>query len=572
MQSSRRQIKWQLEYLGAANRETEMTTPLDCALMSGNVYENGRSASNQTGVPNGWSRILYVPDQSSGFSAGVFRNDADPDDIVIAYTGTNDKPDLATDFLLARGLPASQLQEAAILYFQVKSAKPKARITFTGHSLGGGLASLMSVFFDRPAIVFNAAPFALSANTGNRNSLLLWADTLPSLGIAVSNQDKATLSAFGPATYGARRTQILGFHVVGEALSSFPFTIYDRIAPPDQTFDPGAGGVLVAGFDLHSISLLAAFRASPSFLMAARQIKPLLNEIFSTDIYGGDSRTTPNIFIDHLIRYQFGVMNQGIPAGKMLDHFASDLAKIASGYSDDQLSLYIGLSDLAIQHYEQASSVSREVFLQVTGGIQFDLTQPLGDVSTDLGNIKGYPLLRSWALQRLTPEETPIVDSFLTTKRNWVVSLGSRALIATSAGNTTDLMLGSKVMDRLDGGLADDVLIGGADRDTLIGGKGDDVLIGGTGNDTYLWNTGDGNDTIVDSDKQGRVILNSGTPLAFAASNFTEVSATVYKSSDGKITLTHNSPWMLITEDGGQIELGADFVDGNFGIHLRMDR
>lgn len=34
-----------------------------------------------------------------------------------------------------------------------------ADISFTGHSLGGGLASLMSVWFDRPSIVFAPAPF-----------------------------------------------------------------------------------------------------------------------------------------------------------------------------------------------------------------------------------------------------------------------------------------------------------------------------------------------------------------------------------------------------------------------------
>jgi hypothetical protein len=44
-----------------------------------------------------------------------------------------------------------------------KEVYPNANISFTGHSLGGGLASLMAVFFDKPATVFDQAPFALAA-------------------------------------------------------------------------------------------------------------------------------------------------------------------------------------------------------------------------------------------------------------------------------------------------------------------------------------------------------------------------------------------------------------------------
>lgn len=38
------------------------------------------------------------------------------------------------------------------------------RLDVTGHSLGGGLASVMAVWFDRPAYVFAAAPFQSSAD------------------------------------------------------------------------------------------------------------------------------------------------------------------------------------------------------------------------------------------------------------------------------------------------------------------------------------------------------------------------------------------------------------------------
>ena len=38
-----------------------------------------------------------------------------------------------------------------------------SNITLSGHSLGGGLASVMATWFNRPAVVFDEAPFQLTA-------------------------------------------------------------------------------------------------------------------------------------------------------------------------------------------------------------------------------------------------------------------------------------------------------------------------------------------------------------------------------------------------------------------------
>lgn len=72
--------------------------------------------------------------------------------------------------------------------------------------------------------------------------------------------------------------------------------------------------------------------------------------------------------------------------------------------------------------------------------------------------------------------------------------------------NDNQTMLGHDQNDRLYGMAGDD---------TLKGGAGDDYLEGGEGNDTYIYNTGDGNDIIVDSDGLGRIVWNgqSLTPV-----------------------------------------------------------
>lgn len=133
-------------------------------------------------------------------------------------------------------------------------------------------------------------------------------------------------------------------------------------------------------------------------------------------------------------------------------------------------------------------------------------------------------------------------------------------------------ILGLSGNDALDGSGGDvtrDILIGEGGNDYLMGGKGDDVLIGGTGLDYYYWRTGDGNDRIIDEDRQGIIVINDGAQDLYAAGAFKETvpGSNIWKSADGKITLTHNSPWKLITADGSAIQLG-DFTDGDFGIHL----
>jgi hypothetical protein len=84
------------------------------------------------------------------------------------------------------------------------------------------------------------------------------------------------------------------------------------------------------------------------------------------------------------------------------------------------------------------------------------------------------------------------------------------------AGGGDDVLRGGAGADRLEGGDGDDLAMGGAGNDELVGGRGDDELVGGrgddrleggAGNDTYAIDTGDGADTIVDTDGDGTIEL-----------------------------------------------------------------
>jgi Ca2+-binding RTX toxin-like protein len=72
-----------------------------------------------------------------------------------------------------------------------------------------------------------------------------------------------------------------------------------------------------------------------------------------------------------------------------------------------------------------------------------------------------------------------------------------------------DQLHGEEDNDFLSGEEGDDSLYGGDGWDILIGGAGSDVLNGGAGFDTYVFNTGDGQDQIVDSDSDSLYVFRS---------------------------------------------------------------
>ena len=67
-----------------------------------------------------------------------------------------------------------------------------------------------------------------------------------------------------------------------------------------------------------------------------------------------------------------------------------------------------------------------------------------------------------------------------------------------TGGDGDDYLLGNDTTNKL---------TGGAGKDVLEGGIGNDTLEGGAEDDTYIWKTGDGNDTLIDSDGKGKLLI-----------------------------------------------------------------
>lgn len=129
-----------------------MITKQTYALLALHVYAaDPIEKKNKPLLPPNWDPIEEI-EGSYGFACTVYRNTS-TQEIVISYRGT----DGAIDWLTNAGAIVNQEQQAAAVYAKVlKDYGTDAQgnvlnnITFTGHSLGGGLAGTMAVWFNRP--------------------------------------------------------------------------------------------------------------------------------------------------------------------------------------------------------------------------------------------------------------------------------------------------------------------------------------------------------------------------------------------------------------------------------------
>ncbi len=266
-----------------------MTTTIEYALMAGSSYISSRPDINKFPVPQGWTKVINPPhftDDASGFEAICYTNGTE---VVISFAGTQSG---AADWIhgnipLANGALSDQLRQAADYYLLVKSSMPAGtKITLTGHSLGGGLASLIAVLFDESAVTFDQAPFLNSAifyettdDTGYPTTRSVAEDLRNYLTGRVPENSLMRLDAYiaagdrfnpdpNPAdTLAGRETRVTDIDVQGEVLGYLPF---GRIGSQADILNSNAG---VSSVDLHSQALLSAFLQSDK--SAASSANPL---------------------------------------------------------------------------------------------------------------------------------------------------------------------------------------------------------------------------------------------------------------------------------------------------------
>lgn len=145
-----------------------------------NLDESGNPTSLKTPEPEGWHMLAgeelakrsispeMLLDPTSGFKAAIYQSSFEqPRKLVLAFAGTEDKPDILSDLRQGIGLKDKQYNEAMRLAKKLVSTTDPLDVETTGHSLGGGLASAATVVTGTKGYTFNAA--GLHLNTVKRS-------------------------------------------------------------------------------------------------------------------------------------------------------------------------------------------------------------------------------------------------------------------------------------------------------------------------------------------------------------------------------------------------------------------
>ena len=520
-----------------------MPSTTELTLMAASVYRTTRDEVNRVAWPEslGWMPLSGLPEldmrlAAMGFGGDEWHATSDSgleavayqkgNEVVIAFAGTgplgSSMGDLIADGALAFGLYSDQLRDAARYYVAVKEALPQGtQFSFTGHSLGGGLAALMGVYFDKVAETYDPARFRAAAVSDFKSRI---ASDLAAVGLG---PDADLSGYFVESQLGGMvirgEANVKSITVEGEFVSAM-FAWLSRIGLPQQPIDLDNGVVAATGaINLHSIDLLALIQHRPTLANLATDIPSLLPSLFETKYFGKALSSNKTNLMAHLLRHEFGVPGQPYAAGDgMFTSFVNELTVLTESGVMQQTTLneqgqvekplQQAMNIVLQQHYygiTGAFSPSQTLFKVGTGGWYFDVSAATaGGTAADL--LAGRML--SEAIGAIydggaTKYANPSLARF--GRLYW--QAGDGAFNAVGA-TTVDVMLGGAAGDTLTGGVAGDLLLGGAGVDTLDGGPDNDTLIGGAGADVYRFTGTFGHDVIEDSGGDGRIEVD-GNPL-----------------------------------------------------------
>lgn len=597
-------------------------TELDYALMAGEAYFYKREPENRLPAPSGATLLgggLGGRELTSGYEARAYHYNGQ---IVISFAGTyfpnnflsgvlsgdiNDADqagllDWGANLNLGAGFLSRQLKDAAQFYQDIKRAHPGATISFTGHSLGGGLAALMGVMFDKQAITFDPAPFRSAATEANAQALQAFlrregyppdADldsytaimgplavvlpevaagllALSGLGGPLASAAVTAFIASGIPTTIRGEANVQQIAVAGEFLTGNDFSDFRnrlRIGTGSSELIPhGSLGKLTGG-DAHSISLLYLLGKSTGFQALTQRLPELLPTIFDRAVYAFSVDTPDTNFAEHLVRQELAT--SGTPSSSsgsgFLDKFVADLNRIASDQGVSAAAdMRRALTVLALDYYHASSATTATQFYTLeSGALHFNLD----DIDAD--SLKGLGLLLNAASSTAIGSD-PFETGGLREASRWHIQTGGGGMNWQAGALANDAAVGGRGADVLRAGGGRDVLLGGDGDDMLDGGSDADTLLGGTGNDTYAFSTGHGQDVVLDAGGQGRLTFDG---VALAIGRRLSEDSEVWEDTTQRYRITRiDSDTLRISAKSGQDSITVKgWRDGDLGLRLNDD-
>lgn len=456
-------------------------------------------------------------------------------DIVIAYAGTDETRDYWEDVLAWSAGASSQVKSAAILYEMAKKAVVDQGLlnpsfSLTGHSLGGGLASVIGVLYDQPAFVFDSAPFA--ANILNPIAVEGLRAGMQTNGWGVDPAldeyaDRMIELTTGGTLLAEREANVSGVYKVGELLtvllSNYARIARDRMPAIDfghgltgnspgvffgdyvrDSFAFGATDTGFASWDLHTGTLWNAHYRDERFTQLTTRLWHLIPEIFNSKVeeqtYGvpGDPS-----FLEH-------VTYSSSRGGDLLKLFLDDIEKIRTEVPWEQQAVVEGsrpdpnfiesgqrvvqgLIQLAIRYYAKQPASERDVppIFKEAG----DHAILVDEAASGMFGVGHSSTLLEYVTARLSSQLPQKLDQLLGRFAEaglWGFATDRGAADMSAGDVATSFLLGGSGRDELTGGGGDDVLVGDLGSDVLRGeGGGKDILVGGVGRDLLYGNKDD---------------------------------------------------------------------------------
>ena len=433
--------------------------------------------------------LINIRTSPSGLSAAVFQN-PETKELVFTFRGTeiNSVSDLGTDYELAvtsafRNEPG-QFSDAFQFYIDTINKLGKdnySSCSFTGHSLGGAIASFLSYKTNgaSKAITFDAPGIG---------------QFLPS-SVNPDNFKDAITDYVNENDYIGQYGKQLGRTIYKKDTGYKEFNNYMNNAKT------AAALAMLRAIKEGNLPSEIGYTAIYGILSTEQNLANTVTDAF-TGAHGLDAILNPD-----------GTMSDDAPKSNVADvaHGLQTGAQVIGVTQDGVISVAIGAKTVTMTIMDGAVNIA----VAVGDTIQNSVVSLVG-VAKDTINAAAQTVVNLWSdLLRLTAGEQyyiygtggkDVIDAprILRNKaeetRNWWYErIG--AVIEASGGD--DAMVGTGYRDDIYGGAGDDSIYGGSGDDILYGESGDDIIKGGYGDDMLFGGTGNddlngenGNDTL----------------------------------------------------------------------------
>lgn len=462
--------------------------------------------------------LVFTPAVSEFFGA-YYKDTAG--NIVIAYRGTDSLPELVSNAswgtVWPNDGPPLQVLDAYNFYLAVLAKEgPSANISFTGHSLGGGLAGTIAAMIGAEAKLFAPAPFEGTALQIEEDGGAVFPGPPPAPSIPAPNGgvlDSSRIESYRVdeeivgELYGDVNEGFGSGSVLGSLFEwSTDYSVDSEYA--STSFDYFVLSAGLHGMALHAFAAYVDASVVPAGTSAfdelsdslPRLLPQLVNHDIAKNVWNGElnpRNDTPKVstyFLETILSNPI-----------VLSDFSADLQLLAdvlmgSSASDDP-EFNTAIIQLVIEHaarrVEDSSAVS-EPLLSVESGVL--------SITADVSAFLGTQLIQHYMAEGIPEKiglETGWLDGWLgnhayavaaetffgSVDRIQIEANGSSPVTiedATAQGGDVinDLMIGGASVDLLKGGLGNDYLYGADGHDVLDGGAGDNILDGGDGLDT----------------------------------------------------------------------------------------